>query len=527
MRGWAGPRTTARDACCARAYRGPRAVAWRLHLSWSGWLAFLLTLVTAVATASDFKLDFKYNSTTAVDSTRKDYSTITYPDFTTLIPVGVPETYDKTFVGNISDLALTLKGDLTESQIFDVKENLHYQGYRPEDYNSTTDDSYKYRYLDHLLNVTYGIAFTKRDNLQLDYWNSVYELPIDAQWNYRYHLGRLQFSHHINKDSTLTFQGGQEQREFPNDFVEDYRENVGAVEFSVLFPEKLHYRPVSNSSRGTDQAFKQVGNGFAAKKPTTWYTTWTKKPGEDSDEAKFLTKVARGDLFVTARGEYLDRSRTHIANGYDQPRGLVQLQYDASERTRLRLEGDYYVRRHERESEAYALYDHNRSRANMAATYLANADITSILTLGYEQYKHLKFVDQDYRITNAIVETYYRLGQANISGFLKNELTRYRMPRVFYPDADYLQAIVTYQYPFSHSCSFRLKDEWVDCKYDSNQNEYYSSYVRNVYRLGVAQQLDRYNTLELSYQEKREHHKTFTMNDITEKTLMFSWLGTI
>jgi len=43
----------------------------------------------------------------------------------------------------------------------------------------------------------------------------------------------------------------------------------------------------------------------------------------------------------------------------------------------------------------------------------------------------------------------------------------------------------------------------------------------------VAQQLDPSNSLDLSYQENREHHKTYTMNDITEKTLMFSWAGKI
>ncbi|MBI3040007.1 hypothetical protein HYY75_13320, partial [bacterium] len=215
----------------------------------SSQIFLFLAFLSQADGADKFKFSGKYDTRSTVDDTRKDYAEVSYPDLT-FVPVPVPKAYDKTFTSTINDLTLTLKGDLSPNQILDFNETLHYQTYRPEDYNAYSLDTYKYKYLDHLFDLTYGITFGKNDMFQLDYINNIYQVPIDNTLNYTSNKGKGKFNHKINKYSALAFEGGYEERKYPNYESYDYKETSFILDFSTFIPEKLRYRPVSSSSRG-------------------------------------------------------------------------------------------------------------------------------------------------------------------------------------------------------------------------------------------------------------------------------------
>lgn len=492
---------------------------------WLGLAMVFACLGTARAQEPDrFKLDFKYESRSSADSTRKDYYDLSYlPD--SLDPVASPTSYDKTFISTVNDLNLALKWTFGGTHYFDIKEILHFQTYRPEDYNAYSLDSYKYQYLDHLLNLTYGMSFGEADTMQVDYYHNVYRIPIDNVWDYLSNMGRARFNHQINQYTSLGMEGSYEERDYPNDDTQDYQEGALVIDIANFLPERVRYTPVSNAARGDRTVFERVPTGLEHRQAMDYYTTWTRKPGEDEPEAKYLSKVTRGDLYLSLQGDFRTRKRTSLDNGYFQPTGIFKAKYDVLDNVQAQFEDTLYQRKHEKESDKYFLFDHASNRASLMITYEYDPRFTYYYTFSDEFYQHNTHEEQDYRIDSFIFETYYRYGRSAASLYLKEALTRYGEPRLYYCDSDEFQAIFGYDYPITPTFRLHLKDEWTDFDYQDFEDLIYSSYTRNTWRIALEKVLSTSQGLEIGYQSKREWHEIFTSNNVVEKSLFFSWLS--
>lgn len=476
------------------------------------------------AEGSVFKFDGKYQAKSTIDSTRKDFAEVEYPDYTG-VGVTVPQAYDKTFLSYISDMQLKLKGDLSPTQYLDFSETLHYQFYDPQDYKAYSLDSYKYKYVDHYFNMTYGFILGTKDAFKIDYINNIYRIPIDNFWEYTSNLGKVRFNHKINVNSSLSFEADYEERDYPNDKSSDYQEGAVLVDFSTFLPEKLRYRPVSNSSRGERAPFEKVPTGMTTKKAVDYYTSWTKKPQQEEPEAKYLADVVRGDLALSLIADLRSRNRTSLNNAYYQPSGTVRGVYDASDKLKVNFENVYYERSYDRESDTYFLYDHVSNRFYLSGTHRPDTRFTYILSWTNEFYGNDRKKDQDYSLNTFQMETYYSFGRSNASLVLKDLLTRYKYPRLYYSDSDQFQVIFGYDYPITPKFLFHFKDEWVNYDQQNDEDLLYSSYVRNTWRVALEKILSRAYSLELGYQNKRERHQIYTANNVTEKTLFFTLLS--
>lgn len=474
--------------------------------------------------ADSFKFESRWESRSSADTTRKEYAEIGYPDLT-LTPVTVPKEYDKNFISSINDLSLSLKGDLSANQFLDFKETAHFQGYTPEDFNSFSLESYKYKYLDHLFNLTYGISFGTSDAFQLDYFNNSYRIPIDNLWEYDSNMGKARFSHRINDHTGLSLEGGYEEREYLNDRASNYSEGAFVFDLSTFLPEKLRYRPIGNTVRGDRSTFEKMPTGLATRKAVDYYTTWTRRPDDEETGAKYLSDVERGALYLGFQADLRTRRRVNIDNGYFQPSGIFKATYDWSDRLKLHLEETYYQRKYDRESDLYYLYDYRSNKFTLGSTYQPDLRFTHVLSFSNEYYDHILRGDQDYQVNTARWETFYSYGRSAASLNLKGAMTRYGQPRAFYVDNDQFQAVFGYDYPITPKLLFHLKDEWVDTKYDTYENLYFSSSVRNTWRVALERILSKQQGLEIGYQDKRETHRVYNANDITEKSLFLSWLS--
>jgi len=474
--------------------------------------------------ADKFKLDFKFESKSSADSTRKDYYELTYAS-DTFEELTQPRSYDKTFYSSVNDMNLALKWTFGGTHYFDIKETLHYQGYRPEDYDSYSLDSYKYKYLDHLVDVTYGVALGDADVLQFDYFNNVYRIPIDNVWDYLSNLGKARFNHQINQDTSLGMEGTYEERNYPNDASQDYQEGALVVDFSRFLPERIRYTPISNALRGEKSSFEKFPTGTTQRKAMDYYTTWTRKPGEDEPEAKYLSKVTRGDMYLTLQADLRTRKRTSLDNGYFQPTGNFKLAWDVLDNVKATFEDSLYKRKNQKESDTYFLFDHASNRATLTITYQEDPRFTYYYTFSDEFYQYATHKEYDYRIDSVIFEIYYKYGRSAASLYLNEAFTRYGSPRTFYPDSNQFQAIFGYDYPITKTFLLHLKDEWDDYDYKEFQDLIYSSYTRNTWRVALEKVLSASQGLEIGYQSKREWHKTFVSNDEIEKSLFFNWLS--
>jgi len=475
--------------------------------------------------ADKYKFEGKFESKSYVDSTRKDYFALVYTN-TSWDPIIVPKTYDKTFTGSIDDLSFTLKGDLSPTQILDFKENCHYQYYFPEDYQAYALDNYKYKYLDHQFNLTYGLSLGKQNAIQLDYFNSIYRIPIDNLGEYQSNVGKARFNHKINRNTSLAFEGDFEERVYPNDESSNYRDGALIVDFSKFFPERIRYRPVGSSSRGNKSTFENTPTGMATQKAVDYYTNWTTAPGSEP-QAKYVPQVVFGDLYINLTGDFRKRERWVIDNHYLQSQGTLKATYDADDNLKFSLEDIYYTRRWDTESDYYYLFDHSSNKVSLTATYKPDKKFSHILTGSSEFYKHTVHTEQDYTLNYFTWETYYYYGRNSISSYFKDAWQRYGNPRYYYPDSDQKFAIVSYDYQITKNFYLHLKDDWTRYDYINNEDVFYSSYTRNIWKVAFEKVLDKNNSLELGYQDKKERHKVYYSNDITEKSIYFSWIASI
>lgn len=481
-------------------------------------LAFSLSPVLA---KDMFKFQGTYKSHSTYDASRKDYFDVSYPD-NTYIPLSTANSYDKAFMGSVNDLNFSLKGDLSTSQILDFNESLKYQYYKPEDYDSFALDNYKYTFLDHRLNVTYGLSLGKTDAIKLDYINSIYRIPMDPIQEYTSNQGKARFNHRINQDASLAFEGDFEEREYINDKASNYREAALVVDFSQFLPQNVRYRPVANSSRGDRATFEKIPTGVATQKAVDFYTRWT-RPAKADPQEKFLPIVVRGDLYVNLIGDFRVRDRTTLDNSYSQQSGILKARYDASDKLKFQLDETYYQRDYKNESTYYYLFDHSSNRASLSGTYKPDKLFTYVVTGSNEFYDHSAQKQQDYQVNSLTWETYYFLNRNSVSLYLRGSFTRYDQPRLYFPNSDQLQGILGYDYLLTKNFIAHLKDEWIDYRYLDFEDLFYSSYVRNSWKLSFEKILTKTQALELGYQNKRETHDVYTSNNITEKTLFFAW----
>lgn len=469
-----------------------------------------------------FNLEYRYDSRTILDSTRKDYGEITY-DPNTFLPVQKEKAYDKTFVAFITDLNLALKGDLGPGQFLDFKETLHYQTYRPEDYLSFSNTAYKYSYLDHLFNVTYGFSVGEVDAIRLDYFHNIYRIPIDRIWDYTSHKVQGRYEHKIHTFAGLGMEGSYEEREYHNYPSLNYREGGFSLDYSSFFPERVRYQPVSSSARGERRLFERTPTGMKTRKAVDYYTTWTRIPHQEDPEGKYLVRVLRGDLYLNLKADFRARELTSVDNAYSQPSAIFGLTYDATDHIRVTLEDTYYQRDYDRESTPDFHFDHESNKIVLTSRHRSRDRFLYLFTLMNEWYGHTRQKAQDYQINTVRFETYYSYGRSAASLYLNGVFTRYGEPRTFYVNSDEYQAVFSYDYPMTRSFIFHLKDEWTDKDYREFADEFYSSYVRNVWRASVEKLLSDSQSLELGYQSTRERHRVFWANNIVEKSLFFSW----
>lgn len=491
-------------------------------------LGAVLTLMFCVcarpAAASRFTATWDYDSKSAIDSTRKDSYTVEYPA-PLYTPVAKPVAYDKSFVSTVQDLNFTLRGDLSERHFIDIKETFHYQGYRPEDEEAFALDTYKYSALDHSLDLTYGLSVGEADLLRFDYVNAAYRLPLINIFNYTSNMAKARYDHRAGDHTGLGFEGSYEEREFADDRDANYEEGNLSIDLSAFLPERLHYTPVSSSIRGERSTFERIPTGMATQKAVNAYTDWTRRPGEPDPQARFVSRVARGALYLSLTGNLKRQRRTTIDNGFDQPSGTLRATYEANPQTSLTLEETYYSRKHDKESDASSLFNHDSNKLSLSGEYRPSGRFLHLMTLYDERYTHTTHEEHDYRVDAFLWENYFTGKRTAASLNLKATRTRHGTPRLFYADSDEYQMIFGYDYPFTPTWLLHLKDEWIDTKFDQFEDLVLSSNTRHTWRVGVEKQLSTSQSLELGYQSRRERHTTYTANNIVEKSLIFSWLS--
>lgn len=492
--------------------------------AWGAVLTMLFCVFVKPAAASRFTGAWDFDSRIGIDSTRKDYSHVDYPA-PLYTPVAKAAAYDKTFTTALTDLNFTIKGDLSERQFLDIREDFHYQGYDPEDFGAFSLDSYKYSLLDHALDISYGISVGDADVLQLDYRNSVFQVPIENSFNYIYNRGRLRYSHRAGRHTGLSMEGSYEEREYADDRDSNYREGMLSIDLSTFLPARLSYTPVSSSLRGDRSTFEKTPTGMATRKAVGIYTDWTHRPGEPDPQARFVSRVARGALYLSLVGDVRTQERTTIDNGYSQPSGTLRATYEANDQTSLTLADTYYTREHDKESDIHSLFDHASNRVSFSGRYRPSDRFLHLVTLYDERYAHTTHKEHDYRVDAFLWENYFTGVRTAASLNLKATRTTYETPRLYYSDCDRYEMLFGYDYPFTPTWLLHLKDEWIDTKYDDFEDLVLSSNTRHTWRVGVEKQLSSSQSLELGYQSKRERHTEFFANNIVEKSLIFSWLS--
>lgn len=469
-----------------------------------------------------FTLDFRYAGKTMVDSSRKDFVARRW-DPLTLAEIRQDRTSDDTFVAYLTDLTCTLHGDFSSGQFLDIAETLHYRTFRPEDIRTFANTSGKFSLLDHLLNVTYAFSVGDVDVIRLDYLHNLYRLPSDSIWNYLAHKGKARYLHQINPNAGLEMAGSYEEREFSNQRQLNYQEAALTLEYSSFFPEQTSYKQISSSLRGDRHTFEQTPNGMSTRNAVDYYTTWSKKPDQEDADAKYLRRILRGDLYLSLRGDYRVRRLTQADNTYAQPSALLGLTYDMSEQLRITLEDIYYRRKYDRESPFDFYFDHDSNKVSLCTRHESQSRYIYQFTFSNEWFRHRTGNNQDYKINTGLLESFYHFGRSAASLALRASVTRYGQPRLFFPDLDEYQAVFAYDYPMTPSFLFHLKNEWTDRNYDDFADDLYSSHVRNIWRVSAEKTLSPSQSLEVGYQSHRERHRVFTANNLTDKSLFFSW----
>ena len=487
-------------------------------------LTMLLLVLPADAADDAFRLVYDYDSRTVIDSTRRDWYEYQY-DPASITPTIIRSQYDKTFFGSRSDLLLAVEGDLNETHFLDIKERLNYLHYNKQDALSRDYTSFKYRELDHYLNVTWGIAAGDHDYFQFDFHNHYLDMPELENYGFRANRGGALMSHEFSQRTCFNLIGSYEEREFEKDLDANYREATGGFEIVSLIPGRHKYTAVANSTRGDRNYFAQFPNGLAARKAVDYYTHYVVNPRDDDPRAKYMRQKTRGDLYLKVFADLSTRDRTRIDNTYNQVAGGFEAAYEIAEDLTLRLRDTYRKVDYNRESGAYFLHDYNANFLSLAADYDYSADMTQTFTFIDEFQKHPSTGSEDFRASSLIYEGFYTQGHSRASLLLSGLRRRYDQKRILYPDEDELRAMVAWDYLITDTVKFRMKSEFFNREFIDFEDELYSSHNRNNWRVGVEKTLSQSNSLELAFQLGSEKHETFYQNNLEEKSLHLSWIS--
>jgi len=484
---------------------------------------FLFAL-PADAADDTFKLVYDYDSRTVIDSTRRDWYENLY-DPASITPTISRNQYDKTFFGSRSDLLLAVKGDLNETHFLDITERLNYLYYNKQDALSRDYTSFKYRELDHYLNVAWGIAAGDHDYFQFDFDNHYLDMPELENYSFRSNRGGALMSHEFSQRTCFNLLGAYEEREFENDLDANYREAIGGFEIVSLIPGRHKYTAVANSTRGERNYFANFPNGMAARKAVDYYTHYVVNPRDDDPRAKYSRQKTRGDLYLKVFADLSTRDRTRIDNTYSQVAGGFEAAYEIAEDLTLRLRDTYRKVDYQRESGTYFLHDYNANFLSLAADYDYSANMTQTITFIDELQKHPSTGSEDFRVNSLIYEGFYTQGRSRASLLFSGLRRRYDQKRLMYPDEDELRALVAWDYLITETVRFRVKSEFFNIEFVDFENELYSSNNRNNWRVGVEKTFSLSNSLELAFQLGSEKHKTFYQNNLEEKSLHLSWIS--
>lgn len=483
-----------------------------------------LTICPMLEAADDqFRLDFDLTSRHTMDSSRKDYYQTTYA-VDKILPSYEKVQYDKSFVSSENDMSLALRGDLNETEFLDVKENLFYQYYDPQDGFSRSYDSLKYKNLDHQLNLTFGSAVGDYDYFQLDYFNNLYDTPEFLAWKMNSNKGKVLLAHEFSERTCLSIDAEYEERTYGNDPDNDYKEGNATIGFVTYIPGRYDYRALPNSSRGDLDFFKNIPTGMDAKNAVEYYTDWQKNPRDDNPLAKYKASKTRGDSYIGLNAKFANRKRTRLDNSYNHSEIEFNSAYEIAKDICLRLNDSYGTRDYSKESNQYFLHDYSSNYLSISSSYDYSEKVSQKLTF-INEYYHFKQADEESFHTNTLLfEGYYSFGQSLASVMMSGSRRNFDQARKYYPDDNETRIGIGYDYSITKNLVFRLKDDWVNKDYGTDENELYSSHSRSTWRVGVEKNLSDSQSLEVGYQEDTERHETFTNKNIDEKSLSFSWL---
>lgn len=487
-------------------------------------LAFCFFAVAAFSADDVFKFKFDYDSRSVLDSTRRDWYDYVYvPEAAN--PAYEKRQYDKTFVSSRSDMFLQILGDLNETHFLDIKEHLNYRHYKDEELLSRDYTSFKYRELDHLLNVTWGIAAGDHDYFQFDYINNILDIPELDSISYRSDRGSAQMTHEFSQRTCFSLMGNYEERQYDSDIDFNFREARAGFEIASLLPGRHKYVAVANSVRGDRRYFQNFPNAMSAAKAVDYYTSYDINPRDEDPRARYFKQKTRGDLFVKVTGDMGTRDFVKVGNRSNHAAATVEFAYEIADDMTLRLRDTYRKVDYRNESAAYFHHDFSSNYLALAADYDYSKNMFQTITFIHELFNHPAAAQENYRNSGLIYEGMYEYGRSRASLELSGNQRRFTRQRENYPDEDQFKAGVGYDYLITDTVRFRLKSEFVRAEFLNNEDYLFSSHNRNTWRIALEKALSRSNSMEIAFQQNSEKHKNHFQNNLEEKSLHLSWLS--
>lgn len=471
-----------------------------------------------------FRFKFDYDSRSVIDSTRRDWNERIYsPDST--VPEYRKKQYDKTFIGGRSNMVLQVLGDLNETHFLDIKEYLNYRHYNSQELLSRDYSSFKYRELDHLLNVTWGIAAGDHDYFQFDFHNNILDIPELDFISYRSNRGSAQMTHEFSQRTCFSLMGNYEERQYDSDIDYNFREARAGFEIVSLLPGRHKYVAVANSTRGDRRYFQNFPNAMSAAKAVDYYTSYDVNPRDEDPRARYFKQKTRGDLFVKVIGDMGTRDFVKVGNRSNHAAATVEFAYEISDDMTLRLRDTYRKVDYRKESAAYFHHDYASNYLALAADYDYSTNMFQTLTFVHELFNHPAARQENYNTGSIIYEGMYEYGRSRASLELSGMQRRYSQNRENYPDQNEFKTGVGYDYLITDTVRFRLKSEFIKSEYLNNEDYLFSSNNRNTWRIAVEKSLSSSNSLEIAFQQNSEKHTDFSHNNLEEKSLHLSWIS--
>ena len=482
-------------------------------------------LPAGIASAADdtFYLDFELDSQNTFDSTRKDYNELLY-DNNASEPRFVARQYDKSFLQTYNDMFFAVRGDLNETQFFDIKENLGLIHFNEQDYYSRAKNSRKLKELDHELNVTYGIAAGDHDFFQLDYFNNYYDAAEFKDWQLRSNKVSGLFCHEFSQKTCFAVTGAYEEREYEFDPVADYKQGAVGFELAGYIGGNTRFVPVAASARGNRSYFENFPNGLSARKAVDYYTDWTRNPEDSDPGAKYQKIKTSGDLFLRLYADAHTQERSNLDNRSSGGGIGLEASYELADNLVFRLNNYYQKKDWKNESRVNFLFDHDANILSLSATWYTGDNLQQTFWFANEFVDNSNFSDENYSSNMLRYSGNYYADSSWIFLDARALRRRFDQNRSFYSDEDEISLSGGWHYNITEQMLFKLRSEYVDTDYNNFANLYFASFIRTTWRAGIEKKLSLNHSLEIAYQENSENYENFDGNNISEKTFNFSWL---